>query len=102
MKIQHKQCKNANFKDDLLDIYYQDLSEAMDVCRNLSTCAGVYDQDCDDKGLYKLCPKGSIHRAILPSCAHYKFGNLSEIDKLNQMFIRNENNNCKPIVTVLT
>ena len=75
MKIQHKQCKSAKFKDDLLDIYYQDLSEAMDVCRNLSNCAGVYDQDCDDKGLYKLCPKGSIHRAILPSCAHYKFGN---------------------------
>ena len=70
----NKQCKHGTFNDKLLDVYYDEFQEALDVCRNLSNCDGVYDEHCDGTNGFKLCPRGTLHHAMLPSCSYYKFG----------------------------
>ena len=75
MKVEYKQCFKGTFNNDELDIKYETLDEALDVCRELKECAGVYDKGCDNKGLFQLCPTDSIHHATLQSCSHYKLSN---------------------------
>jgi len=75
MKVEYKQCFKGTFENDELDIKYETLDEALDVCREVKECAGVYDKGCDDKGPFHLCPTGSIHHATLKSCSHYKLSN---------------------------
>jgi hypothetical protein len=75
MKVENKQCFKGKFGSDELDTKYAILDEALDECRKVTECAGVYDKGCDDKGPFHLCPTGSIHHATLQSCSHYKLSN---------------------------
>ena len=74
MKVASKQCHAGKFKDEKVDLKYDTLDQAQDNCKIIEDCAGVYDEDCDGKDSFKLCPKDSIHPATLSSCAYYKLG----------------------------
>ena len=78
MKVKKKQCKKGTFGDDRLGETYKTLDQAMDVCKFLSNCVAVYDELCDNKDGFKICPSGSMTHATSDSCSYYKLGkNLS-------------------------
>ena len=57
--------------------YYATLTDATSACSTDSSCMGVYDHGCEEKGYY-LCPQGSIQEVWftneIKSCVHLKTG----------------------------
>ena len=50
---------------------YNNFEEAQEACRKDSNCAAIYDDSCDDDGVY-LCPLGYIEKESSSSCLYIK------------------------------
>jgi hypothetical protein len=57
--------------------YHDTLADATTACVADSSCIGVYDHGCEQKGYY-LCPMGAIQKVWysnpIKSCVHIKKG----------------------------
>lgn len=67
-KVPSKQC--AGFKSS--ETAYKSLSAAETACSAASTCYGVYDQLCNNKGDFYLCQQSSKWKASSASCIYAK------------------------------
>ena len=47
-------------------------SDAEDACNSDNECIGIYDENCDQEGSYRLCKKGFMTLLIDPSCLYKK------------------------------
>ena len=50
------------------------LDQGMRACATDTRCGSVYDPKCNNRGIFYLCPKGTI-RYLYGDCAHEKQGN---------------------------